>query len=451
VDRGPRIRRSAIALLGAVLAVTALLLPAAPASAHRATAQLAALRAQVARGDLLRTHGVRSVCPRCDALVVTRGKGATAPLSTKAPAGYGPRTLARAYHLPRTDTRARTTIAVIDAGVNPKLAKNLYVYRKQYGLPVCALVHHCLRLLDYLGGQQPVPPNDPTGRYWNEQVAVETSLDMDAASAGCPSCKLIEVSVPWQDAIDNNDVSTGDFVRAVRTAVRAGAKVISISYGFSADVRNTSGNYLKQLSRKGIAIVASTGDNGFNGGAHQNWPSDLPAVIAVGGTTLPKQGPETAWYAAGSGCETQFPAAAGQPARITRLCAGHRAAADISADADPATGLAVYDTYAPYSHQPGNWLVVGGTSASAPFLGGLFGRAGELATVYGPRTLYAAPRSDFTDITTGQTFGFYQCKQFHGVSPRLCRATKFWDGPTGLGSPIGLGAFRPSRQTIQGS
>lgn len=403
------------------------------------------------RGELLHNHGVRSVCPQCDSLVVTRSKTGTRPLSTNAPAGYGPRSLARAYHLPRTNTGAHTTIAIIDAGVDPKLAPNLAVYRKQFGLPPCTVRNHCLRLIDYLGGQQPVPPTDITGRYWNELVGVETSLDMQAASAGCPSCKLIEVSVPWQDGIDDNDVSTGDFVRAVRTAVEAGAKVISISYGFSADVRNTAGNYLKQFSRKGVAIVVSTGDNGFNGGAHQNWPSDLPGVVAVGGTTLPKRGPEIAWYGSGSGCETRFRAAAGQPARIAALCDGHRAAADISADADPATGLAVYDTYAPYSHQPGKWLVVGGTSASAPFIGGLFGRAGDLAGVSGPSTLYAAPRTDFTDITSGQTFGFYQCNQFRGVSPRLCKATKFWDGPTGLGSPIGLAAFRPSAQTRQGS
>lgn len=382
------------------------------------------------------------MCPQCDALVVTRSKADNRLLTTNAPAGYGPLGLKRAYHLRRGNSGAETTIAIIDAGVDPRLASDLAVYRRQYGLPRCSVRNHCLRLLDYLGGQQPTPPTSPAGRYVNELVSVETSLDVDAASAGCASCRLVEVSVPWQDGIDNNDVSTGDFVRAVRVAVRAGAKVISISYGYSADVRNTAGNYLAQLSRKGIAIVASTGDNGFNGGAHQNWPSDLPTVIAVGGTTLPRQGPETAWYDAGSGCETLFPAAAGQPARITALCDGHRAASDISADADPATGLAVYDAYAPYSHQPGAWLVVGGTSASAPFIGGLFGRVGDLAQVYGPKTLYAAPRSDFTDIRHGQTFGLLPCAQFHGVSDRLCGASRFWDGPTGLGSPVGLGAFR---------
>jgi hypothetical protein len=442
-------RRSVLALTAVALAVATSLLAASPANAARPRSHIAMLRKQVQRATLLRTHGVRLVCPQCTALAVTQSKSATKLLTTNAPVGYGPRGLARAYHLPRTNTGAQTTIAIIDAGVDPTLASDLASYRKQYGLPRCTVFNHCLRLLDYLGGQQPVPPTGPAGRYVSELVGVETSLDMQAASAGCPSCKLIEISVPWRDAIDNNDVSTGDFARAVRTAVDAGAQVISISYGYTPDVRSTSGNYFKQFNRKGIAIVASTGDSGFNGGAHQNWPSDLPTVVAVGGTTLPRQGPETAWDLAGSGCETLFPAAAEQPARITALCARHRAAADIASDADPNTGLAVYDTYAPYSHQPLKWLVVGGTSASAPFIGGLFGRTGDLADVDGPRTLYAAPRSDFTDITSGRTFSLYQCSQFHDVSPRLCKATKFWDGPTGLGSPNGLAAFRPSAHTTR--
>jgi hypothetical protein len=442
--------RKAVTVVAITLALAAAVVtvPSQATAAHR-PAHLAALRSQVQRGVLLHTHGVRAVCPQCSALAVTRSRTDTTLLTTTAPVGYGPLALKRAYDLPRGDAGAATTIAVIDAGVDPRLGPDLAAYRKQYGLPRCNVRNHCLRLLNYLGGQQPVPPTGPAGRYVSEEVAVETSLDMEAASAGCPSCHFVEVSVPWQDAIDNNDVSTGDFVRAVRTAVRAGAKVISISYGYSADVRNTAGAELAAFSRKGIAIVASTGDDGFNGGAHQNWPSDLPAVIAVGGTTLPRQGPETAWYASGSGCETRFPAAVGQPQRITALCDGHRAASDVASDADPATGLAVYDTYAPYSHHPYDWLVVGGTSASAPFIGGLFGRAGKLAGVDGPSTLYAAPRSDFTDIRRGQTFGLYQCSQFHGVSPRLCRASRYWDGPTGLGSPRGLAAFRaPTPTTV---
>jgi hypothetical protein len=138
-------------------------------------------------------------------------------------------------------------------------------------------------------------------------------------------------------------------------------------------------------------------------------------------------------------------AATGQPAAVTADCGGHRAAADVSADADPATGLAVYDTYAPSTGEPNDWIIVGGTSASAPYIGGLFARVGHLAAVNGPNTLYSAPASDFTNITSGNNDfsgqGATTCAQFPGVSEKLCDGGKGWNGPTGLGVPHGLSAF----------
>lgn len=402
----------------------------------------ASLHAQVEKGNLLADHGVRRTCPRCDGLIVTRSKHDLRPLSTSTPAGYGPGDLTKAYHLPAGNKGAATTVAVIDAGVDPNLEHDLGVYRKKYHLPGCTTATKCLKLVNYTGGRQPAAPTSPEGRNLNELVATETSLDMDAVSAGCPSCRLIEVSLPWQDAADDNDVTTSDFARAVNTAVRLGAKVISISYGYTADRHNTSGSDLKAFNRPGVAIVVSTGDNGFNGGIHQSWPSDLPSVIAVGGTTLKGDGTQQAWFGAGSGCETRFASAVGQPKSVTALCGGHRAAADISADADPATGLAVYDSYAPSTHEPLKWAVIGGTSASAPFIGGLEGRAGHLSSTDGPRTLYRAPKTSYTDITTG-AIGGQSCADQRNVSVRMCRAGKGYDGPTGIGTPVGLALFGP--------
>jgi subtilase family serine protease len=274
-------------------------------------------------------------------------------------------------------------------------------------------------------------------------VAVETSLDLDMASAACGTCHLLEISVPWQDGEDDNDVSTGDFAKAVNTAVAAHAAVVSISYGYTADVTNTGGSDLAAFRHKGVPIAVSTGDSGFNGGIHQAWPSDLPTVIAVGGITMPTKagGRPTAWADGGSGCETDFRAATGQPAAVTAACGGHRAAADVSADADPNTGVAVYDTYAPSTGQPADWTIVGGTSASAPYIAGLFARAGQLSAVDGPNTLYAAPAADFTDVTSGNNEAGLDCAAYPGISKKLCNAGAGWDGPTGIGIPHGLGAF----------
>jgi subtilase family serine protease len=413
-----------------------------PANSAQAVLQL---RQEVAAGTLLKAHGVRSVCGPCDAEVVTESKSSSTPLRSTLPAGYGPASLAAAYDLPSTTSQSTATVAIIDAGVDGTLASDLATYRKTFDLPACTVANGCLRLENYTGGKQPAPQRGGEGAAIEEEVAIETSLDLDMVSAACGSCHLLEISVPWQDGQEDNDVSTGDFATAVHAAVAAHASVISISYGYTADVTNTSGSDLAALNYKGVAITVSTGDSGFNGGIHQKWPSDLPSVIAVGGVTLPTSGKVSAWWDGGSGCETAFAAANGQPASVTAACGGHRAASDVSADADPNTGVAVYDTYAPSTGQPNDWTIVGGTSASAPYIGGLFARAGRLSSVDGPSTLYAAPSSDFTDITTGNNDGDNEnpvtCSQFPGVSPKLCNAGKGWDGPTGLGIPRGLGAF----------
>ena len=399
------------------------------------------LHQEVASGTLLRTHGTRTACQQCDAEIVTTSLNSTTPLRASAPAGYGPADLDAAYDLPSTSASTRT-IAIIDAGVDGTLASDLATYRKTYGLPACTTASGCLSLENYTGGAQPAPQSAGLGAALEEEIAVETSLDLDMASAACATCHLLEISVPWQDANDDNDVSTGDFATAVDTAVAAHASAVSISYGYTADVTNTTGFDLSALSHKGIAITAATGDNGFNGGIHQSWPSDLPTVIAAGGVTMPADGRPTAWFSSGSGCETDFRAAVGQPTSVTAACGGHRAAADISADADPATGVAVYDTYAPSTGQPDDWTVVGGTSASTPYVAGLFARVGHEAAIDGPNTLYAAPSTDFTNITMGNNeTSVLGCAQYPGISEKLCNAGPGWNGPTGLGIPHGLGAF----------
>ncbi|MFI5998484.1 S8 family serine peptidase [Streptomyces sp. NPDC051362] len=402
---------------------------------------LARLHQEVMDGTLLDHHATMDVCPRCHAKVVTEDAKGKTPLRSAAPVGYGPAELQAAYGLPASSHSTRT-IAIIDAGVYPTMEKDLAVYRKAFGLPACTTASGCLTRMDYDGGKQPAPQAGAQGRFIEEQVALETALDLDMASAACPSCHLLEISVPWQDAQDDNDVSTADFARAVNTAVKAGASAVSVSYGFSSDVQNTRGFRRSAFDHKGVAIAASTGDEGFNGGVHQSWPSALPSVVSVGGVSLPADGGKaSAWYASGSGCEKAFPAAVGQPSSVTAACGGHRAAADISADADPATGVAVYDTYAPSSEDPYNWAVTGGTSASAPYVAGLFARGGHLSAVDGPGSLYRAPKANFTDITSGNNEAYHQCASYPGVSATLCNAGPGWDGPTGLGVPHGLGAF----------
>ncbi|HEY4023447.1 MAG TPA: hypothetical protein VGM75_32515 [Pseudonocardiaceae bacterium] len=438
--------RAVIAVVAAATFVVPAIATAAPAQTQATPASASAasfanqIRQQVRSGTLLKTHGVHRACSACDAEVVTTAKGSAKPLSTAAPAGYGPSDLDSAYKLSNSSS-STATIAIIDAGVDGNLESDLAAYRSNYGLPACGTSNGCLTLENYTGGAQPAPQSSGSGASAEEQIGVETSLDVDMASAACPSCHLLEISIPWQDGETDGDTSTGDFATAVNTAVSAGAAAVSISYGYTGDATNTSGTQLAAFNHTGVAIEASTGDSGFNGGTHTSWPSDLPYVIGVGGTTLNGPGNETAWSGGGSGCETFFAAANGQPSSVTANCANHLAVADVSADADPNTGVAVYDTYAPSTKQPANWGVVGGTSASAPFIAGLFANAGVPSGLLGPNTLYQDPSSDFNDITSGNNEQGAQCASFPGLSASVCNAGTGWDGPTGLGSPNGLGAF----------
>jgi hypothetical protein len=404
-----------------------------------AAAQATQIRQEVNSGTLLRDHGVHPTCGTCLSEVVTVAPGSSKPLVTALPAGKGPADLAAAYHLPATST-STSTIAIIDAGVDATLASDLATYRSTFGLPACTTASGCLKLENFNGGAQPAPQTTRAGKQEEEEIALETSLDMDMASAACGSCHLLEISIPVAAGFSDSATSTTEFSQAVATAAAAGAKAISISYGYSETTGNTSGVDLADFNKPGVAITVSTGDAGFNGGTHQDWPSDLPTVIAVGGTTLGAT-TETAWSGGGSGCETRFTGATGQPAAVTSLCANHRAAADVSAYADPNTGLAVFDDDAPFSGAPDGFVVVGGTSASAPFIGGLFARGGVAATLNGPNTLYSSASTNFRDITSGTNQQSLRCSSFPTISSKICTAGVGYDGPTGLGTPNGIGAF----------
>jgi subtilase family serine protease len=435
-------------VFGAVL-VAALL--AAP-TAQAAGGQQAALRAEVRAGTLLATHGVADVCAgaHCTATTATVATGSATPLTSTTPLGYGADDLATAYHLP-AGVGAHGTVAVIEAGAYPTMESDLAVYRAQYGLPACRMISGCLRVVDLHGGPAFPPDPTPVGRTEETAAAVEAALDVQMASAACPACHLLEVQVPLADLFVDGpqsvqDAEMADIGTAVDTAARLGAGSISMSFEFLSDPVVETGPTGLALLHPGVAVLASAGDGGFEGNEHRGWPENLPWVVSVGGTSLFATNAagttftQTAWSGTGSGCETDLPAAVGQPVAVSRLCGGHRAGSDVAAVADQATGVATYDTYAPATGVPFNWLVLGGTSVATPFVAGLYVRGGHLSRVIGPNTLYAAPKSAFTDVTVGQNAPAGTCQSL-SAPVRLCQAGPGWDGPTGVGAPRGLAAF----------
>jgi subtilase family serine protease len=328
------------------------------------------------------------------------------PLAT--PAGYGPADLRSAYQLTASGS-ASQTIAIVDAFDDPTAEADLAVYRSQYGLSACTTANGCFRKVDQDGGTH--YPRKDAG--W----ALEISLDLDMASAICPGCHILLV-----EAKTNSFANLG---AAENRAVAMGATVVSNSWGGSDASDGTYGAY---FNHPGTAITVSSGDGGYG----VEYPASSHYVTAVGGTTLTTGGgtrgwTETAWSGAGSGCSAfnvALSGAAGANTGCTR-----RAVADVSAVADPATGVAVYDSTT-YQGRSG-WWVVGGTSASAPIIAGVYALAGNAASIDNNYP-YAHP-SGFFDVTSG-TNG--TCP-----TPQWCAARTGWDGPTGLGTPNGTSGF----------
>jgi len=344
---------------------------------------------------------------RCFAHVVTDARGneingQANPNLT--PSGYGPSDLRSAYAI---TTNGTTTIAIVDAYGYANAESDLAVYRAQYGLPACTTANGCFKKVNQ-SGQQSNYPRENTG--W----AQESALDLDMASAMCPGCKLVLV-----EATSN---SFSNLAAAVNTAAALpGVTVISNSYGGGESGSQT---YAGAYNHPGKAITVSTGDSGYG----VQFPASAPTVIAVGGTHLvhaanARGWSETAWSSGGSGCSTVY----AKPGFQTDALCTKRMEADVSAVGDPATGVAVYG---PTSRRNSAWLVFGGTSVSAPLIGGVYGVTGH--TPNGADTIYAHVGSlnDVTSGSNGNCGGTY-----------FCTAGTGYDGPTGNGTPNGTGAF----------
>jgi subtilase family serine protease len=344
---------------------------------------------------------------RCNAHVVTDSRGnimsGMQPNATR-PAGYGPADLRSAYRITATGSTA-SLVAIVDAYGYPNAQKDLAVYRAKYGLPPCTGSNGCFHKLGQNGGNSTAP--------FNLSWAGETALDLDMVSAMCPNCKILLVQA--------NSSSLSDLAAAVNTAAAHHPIAISNSYGGGEAGSST---YNSAYSHSAIAITASSGDSGYG----VQFPASAPHVIAVGGTTLLRSTAgrgwqETVWHGAGSGCSKVFAKPSWQK---DPLCL-RRMVADVAAVADPATGVAAY---APVSATAASWQIYGGTSVAAPIIAAIFGVRGR--AINAASTFYAKPTA-FYDIkkgTNGTCGGTYFC--IGGVG---------YDGPSGVGTPEGLGGF----------
>jgi len=335
--------------------------------------------------------------------------------------GYGRPTLVKAYAL--TSSSKVENVAVVDAYNDPNAVSDLATYRSSWNLPACnaSTESGCLTVTNQNGAASPLPA-DSGSTGW----ATEESLDVDMVAAVCPHCHIF--------LVEANSASISDLGTAVNSAVSVlHAEAVSNSYGAS-DSSSDSTYDADYYNHSGVAVTASAGDDGYG----VSYPAASQYVTAVGGTTLTKDTSvsrgwkETVWghsyggEGTGSGCST-FEA---KPTWQTGSsgCSG-RTDNDVASDANPNTGVAVYDTY-----DQGGWLKVGGTSVSSPTIAAIFALANSIKAGTYPSSYPYSHTSDLFDVTSGANG---TCSPTY-----LCHARAGYDGPTGLGTPDGLAAFR---------
>jgi subtilase family serine protease len=396
--------------------------------------------------------------------------------------GLTPTDLSSAYGFNPTASGRGQTVALVDAYNDPDINNELETFDTQYRLVVCNIKNSCLKVVGQTGTSS-LPANDTTG--W----AVEESLDVEAVHSVCERCKIL--------LVEANTSSNSDLAAAVQTAVRLKATEISNSYG-SPESSQDAGEY----NHPGVVITAAAGDDGYysfdelaaSGSVNApDTPAAFPTVVAVGGTSLylGQRGgrqSETVWNdngvedvfeevlgqalgAGGGGCSARFTAPQWQH-KVAGWsgtgCGTRRLVSDISAVADPLTGFDIF-----HSYNCGEkclllgWTTVGGTSLASPIIAAMFALAGGAHGVaYPAETLYShlGNSTDLYDVTSGGNGfcdgeGAAACGDWNlkdagvvdcdftaagmlNVGDRACDALAGYDGPSGVGTPKGLGAFK---------
>ena len=442
--------------------------------------------------------------------------------------GLRPQDLHSIYGLPTSATSAQT-IALVDAYNDLSAEADLNLYSKEFALSELAActakeTSDCFEKVNQTGETGHLPfPASTEARKAEEAVckskavtkkaqeareaackkveeadgwAEEISLDIEVSHATCQSCKIM--------LVEANSASFEDLEEAEKTAARLGATEISNSWGGPAPGVTAEEDSASAFKQPGIVVTAAAGDDGYLDwdAEHEeergfaDYPASSPHVVAVGGTRLlGPLGPggtwagETVWNdggtsegapdgygAGGSGCSVALAAPIWQQSTSdweSVGCGEQRAVADVSADADPYTGIAMYDSTAECEYEEGGerlkgpWCTIGGTSLASPLVASVFALAGGSGGVaYPAETLYENEIEDpnsLHDITSGsngscaaqfdEEEGLSGCTTLQEAADcseeAICLAREGYDGPTGVGTPNGIAAFEPTDEEVK--
>jgi len=364
------------------------------------------------------------------------GGGITNP--TPASTALTPSQLAAAYSMSLASTTGSgQTIAIVDAYNDPNIQADLAVFDSEYKLPTANLT-----VENQSGQTSNLPQTDPG---WSLEIA----LDVEWAHAAAPGAKIV--------LVEANSASISDLMAGVQTAAKQ-ANVVSMSWGGSEFQGETAYDTTAYFANPNVTFIAASGDSGGATGAQ--WPAASPYVVSVGGTTLSLSSSgatlsETAWSASGSfftgtsgsggGVSLYEPAPRSQAIALGSSVT-KRETPDVASDANPSTGLSVYDSIPGLG--PTGWFQVGGTSAGVPVWAGIAAAADQARAAVGVSALNststlsllygisssAAYASDFHDITSGSNF--------------VATAKVGYDMVTGLGSPVASNLIAAATPTV---
>ena len=346
-----------------------------------------------------------------------QGPNGITPAASSGPTGTTPAQMVGAYGVNQIlfgstgGTGAGETIAIVDAYDDPNAAGDLDAFdsfwhlqaMNQSGGPTFTKINQT-------GGS--TPPNPASLGGWGTEI----SLDIEWAHVIALQANII--------LVEANTNGLSDLLAAVDTARNIpGVVAVSMSWGSSEFSGETSldSHFTTPAGHTPITFSASSGDSGQPG----LWPAYSPNVVAVGGTSLYTDSSadyllETGWSTTptnhngtGGGISTQESQPSYQTGKVTQSTT-KRTIPDVSMDADPNTGVSIYDTYDFGSSTP--WAQFGGTSLASPMFAALVAIADQGRVAHGQATLngrtdvlpdiYSFPHTVFHDVATGSNNGF---------------------------------------------
>jgi subtilase family serine protease len=308
-------------------------------------------------------------------------------------------------------------IAVVGAYDYPTAENDLNVYSNQFGLPPCTTANGCFHKV-FASGTKPAI---------NCGWAQEAALDIEMAHAMAPNAKVVLV-----EAASNSFLDLLLAVDQASSIVQASGSAGQVSMSWGGTEFSSETGYDFHFTAPKVVYFAASGDSG----GKTIWPGVSPNVVAAGGTTINRDVSgnyvsESAWSGSGGG-QSKYESIPSYQAAVSDMVGTQRGVPDMSFNANPNTGVWVYDSTS--CHGQAGWLIFGGTSVSSPALAGIANLAGsfassstdELATIYSSCGTGASTcgSANFRDITSGVAGSF--------------TAKTGWDFVTGIGSSIGI-------------